>query len=286
MKNYEEYMLLYADRELSNEEEQALLDFVKQHPELEAELKAYAATRLQADTTVVFERKESMLKTEADVTGIWIDKKPKVRSIWIDRRVLAAAASIVLFVVLFAVNRNSDKNITEAPIAKTATVAPAIEETIEPTITPAPETRVEKAKEQEKKFHSKQPVGAVAVRTTKKSQPVGEQKSTRIVEETVNEPIVTNAVPVDTASKEIAVIEEKVVPVIEAKQTPAEVGPPTQQKKNRFIAAIFGEKPQVLGELENALDEKLIAAKNIKDDLKKTELKFQVGNIELLTVRL
>lgn len=61
--NYEEYIIMHADGELSPEEETALQAFIAVHPELKSELDAYSAVKLTPDTAVVFANKESLLKT-------------------------------------------------------------------------------------------------------------------------------------------------------------------------------------------------------------------------------
>lgn len=270
MENYEEYMMLYADSELNAEEEKALLDFVKHHPELEADLKAYAATRLLPDMEQVFAGKQALLKTE-----------PIVKSIWIDRRMYAVAASIVLCVILYAVNRNSNKEEIATSIA--------VKETITvPVITPTPEPEVEEAVQQEQKFHS-QPVNTVAVSPPRKHKEPSKPKPSPVTEEPVKIELVANKT-VDTTKKLIAVDqqepvsqEEKIDPiVVESNTIPGE----PVKKKNRFIATVFGEKPEGLNELENAVQEKILIAKNIKEDVKNTEVTFQIGKRELFTVRL
>ena len=61
-KNYEEYMLLHADGELNNAEQNALDEFIRLHPELKEELSAYEATKLVPDMSQVYAGKESLLK--------------------------------------------------------------------------------------------------------------------------------------------------------------------------------------------------------------------------------
>ena len=270
MENYEEYMVLYADCELSAEEEKALLDFVRQHPELEVDLKAYAATKLQPDMEQVFAGKESLLKTE-----------PVVKSIWIDRRMYAAAASIVLCVVLYAVNRNSNKEEIETPIVLKETITAPVKTSI-------PEPVVEEVIQDETKFHSK-PVNTVAVSIVRKHKKPSKPKPSPVREEPVTTELVANNT-VDTTTKLIAVVQEEPVyreeknepVIIEANTLPGQA----VKKKTRFIATVFGEKPHGLNELENAVQEKIVIAKNIREDLKNTEVTFQIGKRELFTVRL
>ena len=62
MDNYEEMMMLYADGELSHEQEQALLAFVAAHPELKKDLELYSNTRITADVAEVYPDKKVLLK--------------------------------------------------------------------------------------------------------------------------------------------------------------------------------------------------------------------------------
>ena len=53
-ENYEEYIMMHADGELTPAEENALMAFVNEHPELKKELAAYELTRMTPDTTQEF----------------------------------------------------------------------------------------------------------------------------------------------------------------------------------------------------------------------------------------
>ena len=63
-ENYEEYIMMYADGELQPAEETALMQFIKEHPELKSELAAYEATRFVPDETQVYMQKQSLLRTQ------------------------------------------------------------------------------------------------------------------------------------------------------------------------------------------------------------------------------
>jgi len=69
-ENYEEYMCLHTDGELSETETRELYRFVEQHPELQDELKAFSAARLVPDTSIVFRDKEMLLKPEGRVIAL------------------------------------------------------------------------------------------------------------------------------------------------------------------------------------------------------------------------
>lgn len=62
--NYEEYFLLYADRELSAEEKLQVEAFAEQHPDLKAELEMLLLTIQPVDGQVAFNEKENLYRTE------------------------------------------------------------------------------------------------------------------------------------------------------------------------------------------------------------------------------
>ncbi len=63
--NYEEYFILYLDNELSSADRREVELFVQQNPDLKAELDILFQSQLPVDTDVVFNRKESLLKSES-----------------------------------------------------------------------------------------------------------------------------------------------------------------------------------------------------------------------------
>ncbi|MDP4130125.1 MAG: hypothetical protein Q8939_08180 [Bacteroidota bacterium] len=63
--NYEEYFLLYIDRELGDAERQMVEDFVRRHPDLEKELAALRQT-VVLPPDLVFEHKEALLRDEKE----------------------------------------------------------------------------------------------------------------------------------------------------------------------------------------------------------------------------
>ncbi|WP_026750333.1 hypothetical protein [Sediminibacterium sp. C3] len=62
--NYESYFLLYVDRELSSEENEAVERFVAENPDIAEELTLLQNTLLQPEETLVFKGKEVLLKKE------------------------------------------------------------------------------------------------------------------------------------------------------------------------------------------------------------------------------
>jgi hypothetical protein len=64
MNNHEEYMILFADGELNEAEQEELLAFVKARPELETEMKAYTLTKLTPDANQTFGDKETLYQIQ------------------------------------------------------------------------------------------------------------------------------------------------------------------------------------------------------------------------------
>jgi len=69
-ENYEEYMMMHADGELSPSQEQELMSFLYEHPELQHELTAFNMAKLIPDDNLVYTRKVSLLKPEGSAAVI------------------------------------------------------------------------------------------------------------------------------------------------------------------------------------------------------------------------
>ncbi|PZF72205.1 anti-sigma factor [Taibaiella soli] len=118
-ENYEEYMMLYADGELSGAAINELLDFVAEHPELESELNAYMSTRLEPEMELVFANKESLLHPEP--------AKKTIAFGWI-RYGVAAGVALLLGVGIYNLNRsdktlNNNVAVTKPQATKTQPIA-------------------------------------------------------------------------------------------------------------------------------------------------------------------
>lgn len=296
MENYEEYMLLYADGELGKEEEQELLAFVAEHPQLQAELNAYAATRLQPDTGIVFADKESLLKTEGGSS----------RAIWPGNwKTYAAAASVILFITFFTILRNTRKDVPVVAEQQKDTPRTVTESIInQPELIAQQDTTA-------KKLHSTKPVNAVAVEAKpQKPQPVN--PITTKPEPTITEPA-KDPQPIieEMEQNDQELVAENIQPDTIQQPVIAEVSKETEQgtvikdidevpeptrtelpgnhktaKPGKLLASVIGQKPAIISGLESAVNEKLVAAKELKEDLKNTEVKFRIGQKELFTVRL
>ena len=94
--NYEEYFLLYLDNELDAAGKKEVELFARQSPSLLEELNLLLQTRLEPDTTIVFEGKEVLYKEEKDEKVIAFP--------WF--RVAAAAAVTLILAGFFVYNYN------------------------------------------------------------------------------------------------------------------------------------------------------------------------------------
>jgi len=65
--NYEEYFLLYTDNELDAAGKKIVEEFVDQHPDLKIELEMLQQSTLQADSSIVFEHKDFLLKNKLSI---------------------------------------------------------------------------------------------------------------------------------------------------------------------------------------------------------------------------
>ncbi len=140
-ENFEDYAILYVDKELTKEEEMALLAFVEQHPEYQQELNLYKASIIDLDTQVQFIDKGSLYKEE----------KTKVIG-FNTRYIYYAAASIIALLFLVFYKKSNDSNI---PIASntTATTTKSIENKI---FVPQPSKTIAKVVDTIKPHNTKQ----------------------------------------------------------------------------------------------------------------------------------
>lgn len=121
LENYEEYMVMHADGELSPSEEQELMNFLYEHPELQSELTAFSMTKMIPDTDIVFEKKDALMQP---VEG----KKVIAFPVWRKYAVAAGVAAIFL-VSYWKLHTGSTEEVTTVaavtnPPAATTPVTP------------------------------------------------------------------------------------------------------------------------------------------------------------------
>ena len=85
LENYEERFVDYMEGLLNAEEMHEVEAFVAQHPELEEDFKLFCCTKLEPDTSVVFTKKESLMRPTTTIRPLFV-------------RIVAAAACVALLI--------------------------------------------------------------------------------------------------------------------------------------------------------------------------------------------
>ena len=97
--NYEEWLLLYTDNELTAEQKSTVEKFAAAHPAIQEELDLLQKTKFEPEQAIVFHNKELLYR-----------KEEKVRVIAISWRKIAVAAALLLAIAttaFFMINRNA-----------------------------------------------------------------------------------------------------------------------------------------------------------------------------------
>ncbi len=109
-ENYEEYIMMYADGELSPAAVDALMAFVNEHPELKKELAAYERTRMTPDTSMIFADKDALLKP--------LPAKRIAFPVWRKYSIAAGIAAIIVISLFKYTSDNSPIAITKIDTVK------------------------------------------------------------------------------------------------------------------------------------------------------------------------
>jgi hypothetical protein len=104
--NYEEWLMLYVDGELSVNQNIVVEKLVSNHPEIKAQLDILQKTKLQPDTAVVFANKEILYRSEE-----------RVRIIAINWKRIAVAAALLLAVSTTALILLNNKDNNQPDVA-------------------------------------------------------------------------------------------------------------------------------------------------------------------------
>ncbi len=113
LNNYEQWLVMYVDDELTEEEKLAVEKFASAHQHVQQELELFQQTRLQPEE-IVFPNKEVLYRRETTVRIISIQ--------WL-RVAVAAVLVIAAGITLYSIfNKSSNKGITPASIVKTEQV--------------------------------------------------------------------------------------------------------------------------------------------------------------------
>ncbi len=276
MENYEEYMLLYADGELNEAEEKALLAYVEEHPQLKEELKLYAAARIMPDTTQVFKGKEQLMK-----------KAPAKRTIALDKRWLYTAAAACVAMMVFFILRNNNNETTNEPVIVNNT----------PITKPTDQQPVQPADTEE--FHST-PVDPIVVKPAPKQQPAmvaehkkqqpatnTQQQKTFVAQQNDTKPVVSEEPKTIVTHQKQIVKQPPVIVKNEEEQQPIDNTPVIREKDNTLLDVI-GNRDRLEGARAIALafDNKIEKVKNIRRKIQDTDVALKIGKREFLIVRL
>mgnify|MGYP000843840991 CR=1 FL=1 len=266
-ENYEEYMVLHVDGALSEAEEKALLAFIDQHPELRDELRLYEATVLKPDTTLVYSDKEALLKPEGG-TSI------PLRQWWM----YGAAAGLLLLVGMTAYRTLLSH---KSPVIENHSIAQKVPVSEKPVS--REEATVNEAHEQEK-LPANQPM-------------IRRKEGGYVAAHGVHSN--TNARPATTASfptMELTPIQPLVrevteVPVLTAQLSPLEITPSVEhyefvaeRTQPDILAWLPEEKQEGLQTLKENIDQRIVKAKHLKDQLKDSQLALRIGSRELFVI--
>lgn len=267
-ENYEEYMILLADGELSAEEERELLQFVANNPKLQAELAAYEGAHLVPDETVVFANKEELLKP-----------LPKKKAVVLNQWWLYSAAACVLIgVFIFITQRPSTQNENNSvALDKPTNNAPKQQSLpqVDTSNRPVVAAQLQKTSTKLPVYHSTNN----KTRTTVKEDIAQTDKQTIRGKEIItpikaasNQPL---AVAANTPLQKIHAVQATTKAI--AKDTE------TNEKDNRLLAMvpIIQESKNNIMDIKDAVTDRVKQVQDIEKDMKDVNVVLHVGNREI-----
>lgn len=256
MENYEEYLILYADNELDEATEAALMAFVAEYPELKAELAAYEATRLIPDEAVVYGAKESLLQPEPARKAIHL------KSWW----AYGAAAGLLVLLGIRLAKYTNTPQLSAQPVVASADAAmhrPVLQQTNNVQVTPVTViVQVNNIQVQAPKPRPDAP--AADPYATRNEPPVIAALS----------PSAGDPLPTQTTAPEMALPEVSLSAPVAA----------TNEKKIGNLVAFGTDRPEILTALKDAANERIEQVRNIRKAIKGKDIAINIGNTELFTL--
>jgi hypothetical protein len=142
ISNYDEYFIRAVENDLTAEEQVSLDKYLQQHPQYAVDYRLYQLTKLKADTTEVFENKESLKHKDRKIIPLYY--------------YVAVAAAVLLLFGLFQVFNNGDKTIQVANnnIVKPANVKAPVSGNLFGDVVPLVKTTTVAAKSSSRKTSS------------------------------------------------------------------------------------------------------------------------------------
>lgn len=294
MENYEEYMMMEADGELNAEEQQALYAFLEEHPELMKELNAFKAAHLPVDEELTYQFKDQLLKEELKREG----NKPNIipfgpRS-WMTYGALAAGLALLVVTIIKRQPNETARSVV----------------TVQPGTTTIKDTLVSKTNAVPQELHStpKNPVAYEAKQNPASQHIVPVKKTSPTIAPSPTPIVNPNNIAIEKHEQrapQSPIIEKtkNIIPEIKPdsplpQKTIAEVNTPenkpaaemanAEKENNKLIAYLpmkDGQK-EALGEIADAMEAKIEKVKNLKSQLKDSDISFKIGKKELFVVRL
>ena len=270
LENYEEYIVLQVDGELDTAGQQELEAFMQLHPELREELALYDTVRLTPDTTQVFENKEILLRKEPggrtrNFTG-WFR--------------YGAAAGLAALIALGVMQWKGDAGTNIAIVDTVEHVNTPIANDVTPEV-PAPvkeevkiarEETTQKKEEWVKQVVPQQKVMLAKVKEEKKAIQVAVPERLEIA--APEKLLADRSTPVQYETIEIPELakEENTAPV---------------QPEHETLAwlPISEERKEGLSMIGEAITARVDKVKEVRDNIKNTDLAVKVGKKELFTIR-
>ncbi len=269
LENYEEYIVLLVDGELDAAGQKELEAFMQLHPELSEELDMYENVRLTPDTTLVFENKESLLR-----------KEPKVIALnqWFR---YSAAAGLALLIALGVMKWTGDD--TNNNIAVTDTVEhrnTEIAKSVDTAVS-APEQEEEViAKEEEAPKKEKSVVPVVHTQKTEVADVKEERKRVQV---DVPERLEIAAVNRLSADRNKPSGHEAIaVPALPKTHEPAPIQP---EHEALAWLPISEDRREGLSMIGDAITARVEKVKEVRDNIKNTDLAVKLGKKEIFTIR-
>jgi hypothetical protein len=283
-ENYEEYMLLSADGELNEAEQVSLQAFIALNPELQKEFEAYSIARFVPDNMIVYQQKDLLLKEEpqkktiafkgwwaysaaagiAAIIGIWALREPAQPPVVVHNTPAKVAPAIVIPAVVA-----EQKELHSSPVK---TIAIENQPVHQPTATIA-KTKKSKNEEPNNRAKITQPVIAPEV---VHPQPVAPETIAQV------------PVPEKSVRPEVSEIKSTLRP--ELTPEPEAMEPKTIETRTRrsnidVLALLDINEGQGVTEFKSIVSEKLEKAKEIKNNIRGTDVSLKLGKKEIFVLR-
>lgn len=287
-ENYEEYMVLYADGELDQHEEAALLAYVEENPHLQEELDLYAATKMIPDETIVFADKESLMKPQGGRRTIFFGG-------W---QTYAAAASVAILLAVFFFNKKSDdinnnaqnlaqhdKPMTQHPEDKdTNKVNNTQNTTLPTTTTPKDAIASNKTNKQHQPKNKTTNNYTKTTTSTEQTTPSHNRHQPAVVRlETNTQRFLTS--DTEPQATELLAVAAPVKPISPEPVTTAKTNNNTQPKALDYVPILNDNKALING-IEESVAKKIDKVKKVSDDLKNSDVVLKLGKKQILLVKL